>query len=52
MLSQDQSGKWSNASEDIVEVVPYDPRWVKRFVDEERSIRGALDPSISVEIEH
>lgn len=52
MISQDQSGKWSNDSEDIIKLEPYDPRWVERFVDEERAIRYALDPSISVGIEH
>ncbi len=55
MLSQDQNGKWSNASEDIVEVAPHDPRWVECFVDEDRRIRNALAPSLfscAVLIEH
>ncbi len=52
MISQNQDGTWSNAREDIVTIKPYDPRWIKRFVDEEEVIRRALDPAIVADIEH
>ncbi len=52
MISQNQNGKWSNVSEDVIKIEPYDPQWPERFVDEKHAIYRALDPSLAVAIEH
>ena len=36
-----KDGRWSNADEDRIEVVEYDPRWLSSFEQEAASIRSA-----------
>lgn len=36
------NGRWSNAAEDRISIVPYDPSWPKMFADEVAVIRKAV----------
>jgi GrpB-like predicted nucleotidyltransferase (UPF0157 family) len=40
------SGRWSNAEEDRVEIVPYDPTWPEQFAQEASALRNALGGSL------
>ena len=53
--------QWSNAREDVIEVVPYDPTWPQRYEVEADAIRGSLraahvidasGSSLDVQLEH
>lgn len=44
--------RWSNAEEDRVDVIDYDPRWPVRFADEAAAIRSALGTEPRLRIEH
>jgi GrpB-like predicted nucleotidyltransferase (UPF0157 family) len=44
--------RWSNAAEDPIEIVPYDPVWPARFADEAVAIAGALGDGFAYTIEH
>jgi GrpB-like predicted nucleotidyltransferase (UPF0157 family) len=52
MITRDENGRWSNHTEDIVTIVPYDRRWVERFTDERRAIRDGIDAAVPLVIEH
>ncbi|QSA97305.1 GrpB family protein [Methylococcus sp. EFPC2] len=52
MITQDENGRWSNHAEDIIDIVPYDRRWVEQFADERRAIRDCVDAAIPLVIEH
>jgi GrpB-like predicted nucleotidyltransferase (UPF0157 family) len=44
--------RWSNAAEDPIEIVPYDPAWPARFAGEAAAIAGALGEGFAYTIEH
>jgi GrpB-like predicted nucleotidyltransferase (UPF0157 family) len=52
MITQDEKGRWSNREEDIINIVPYDPRWVEQFTAERHAIRDCVDAAIPLVIEH
>ena len=52
MITQDENGRWSNREEDIINIVPYDRRWVDQFAAERRAIRDGVDAAIPLVIEH
>jgi GrpB-like predicted nucleotidyltransferase (UPF0157 family) len=49
---QEENGRWSNHAEDIINIAPYDHRWVEQFVAERRAIRECVDAAIPLVIEH
>jgi GrpB-like predicted nucleotidyltransferase (UPF0157 family) len=44
--------RWSNAEEDRVEIVPYDPSWPVRFESEATAIRAALGDGFAYTVLH
>lgn len=52
MITQDETGQWSNRAQDAITLVPYDPRWANQFSEERRAIRNCVDHSIPLVIEH
>lgn len=52
MITQDETGCWSNRAEDIITLVIYDPRWADQFTSERRAIRDRIDLSVPLVIEH
>ena len=50
-LVRDASG-WSNAAEDRIELVPYDPLWPERFAEEAARVARALGHLPGLRIEH
>jgi len=52
MITQGEHGRWSNRADDVIDIVPYDARWVDQFVRERGEIRECVDASIPLAIEH
>ena len=52
MITQDETGRWSNRTQDAITLEPYDPRWADQFSNERRAIRECVDLSIPLVIEH
>jgi GrpB-like predicted nucleotidyltransferase (UPF0157 family) len=52
LITQDETGRWSNRAQDTITLEPYDPRWADQFSNERRTIRGCVDFSVPLVIEH
>lgn len=52
MITQDETGQWSNRAEDVIRLETYNPRWANQFADERRAIRECVDTSVPLVIEH
>jgi GrpB-like predicted nucleotidyltransferase (UPF0157 family)/uncharacterized RDD family membrane protein YckC len=45
-------GRWSNAEEDTIEIVPYNPEWPLYFNQEKELLLSVLPHDLVIEIEH
>src|SRR5262245_25118318 len=52
MVQPDETKKWNAHPDDVIEIVCYDPGWADAFTEEQRAIRGRVDASIPLVIEH
>jgi GrpB-like predicted nucleotidyltransferase (UPF0157 family) len=52
VITQDETGRWSNRAEDVIALEPYDPRWAEQFSAEQHAIRACVHATVPLVIEH